>query len=55
MSCPNDPYLVAAHPDAHVELAFCADRTRGLAGCDPWFLMERSTSAVNWPPRNVAK
>jgi len=51
----NDHYLVAAHPDAHVELAFCADRTRGLAGGDPWFLMEHSTSAVNWQPRNVAK
>lgn len=51
----NDHYLVAADPDAHVELAFCADRTRGLAGGRPWFLMEHSTSAVNWQPRNVAK
>lgn len=51
----NDHYLVAARPDAHAELAFCADLTRGLAGGKPWLLMETSTSAVNWQPRNVAK
>ena len=28
---------------------------RGLAGGDPWVLMEHSTSAVNWQPRNLAK
>ncbi len=37
------------------ELAFCADLTRGLAGGGPWFLMEHSTSAVNWQQVNVAK
>ncbi|HST85043.1 MAG TPA: beta-galactosidase [Kineosporiaceae bacterium] len=37
------------------ELAFCADLTRGLAGGGPWFLMEHSTSAVNWQPVNLAK
>jgi len=37
------------------ELAFCADLTRGLAGGAPWFLMEHSTSAVNWQPVNLAK
>jgi len=51
----NDHYLIAEDPDAHVELAFCADRVRGLARGEPWFLMEHSTSAVNWQPRNVAK
>lgn len=51
----NDHYLLAADPDNHRELAFCADVTRGLARGRPWLLMEHSTSAVNWQPRNVAK
>jgi ABC-type glycerol-3-phosphate transport system permease component len=53
----NDHYLdhrlVSAEP--HVELAFAADLTRGIAGGQPWLLMETSTSAVNWQPHNVAK
>jgi len=51
----NDHYLVAADPERHVELAFSADLTRGIAGGDPWILMEHSTSAVNWQPRNQPK
>ena len=51
----NDHYLDAADPDNQVELAFSADLTRGLAGGRPWWLMEHSTSAVNWQRRNVAK
>ncbi|MET7880514.1 beta-galactosidase [Micromonospora profundi] len=51
----NDHYLAAADPQAHVGLAFAADHTRGVAGGEPWLLMEHSTSAVNWQPRNVAK
>lgn len=51
----QDHYVVAADPDPHVELAWSADLTRGTAGGAPWFLMEHSTSAVNWQPRNVAK
>jgi beta-galactosidase len=51
----NDHYLDSADPDNHVELAFSADLTRGLAGGRPWLLMEHSTSAVNWQQRNVAK
>ncbi|PWU46493.1 beta-galactosidase [Micromonospora globispora] len=51
----NDHYLTAADPEAHVRLALAADHTRGVAGGDPWLLMEHSTSAVNWQPRNVAK
>jgi beta-galactosidase len=43
---------VVARP---AELAFSADLTRGLAGGGPWFLMEHSTSAVNWQPVNLAK
>ena len=51
----NDHYLVAADPERHIELAFSADLTRGIAGGDPWILMEHSTSAVNWQPRNQPK
>jgi beta-galactosidase len=51
----QDHYVVAADPDAQVELSWSADLTRGTAGGAPWFLMEHSTSAVNWQERNVAK
>ena len=51
----NDHYLIAAEADSHRELAFSADLTRGTAGGRPWLLMEHSTSAVNWQPRNRAK
>ncbi|MGX1617645.1 beta-galactosidase [Micromonospora chalcea] len=51
----NDHYLTAADPQPHVNLALAADHTRGVAGGAPWLLMEHSTSAVNWQPRNVAK
>ncbi|MET1075242.1 MAG: beta-galactosidase, partial [Umezawaea sp.] len=51
----NDHYTRSASADRHVELAMAADLTRGLAGGRPWLLMEHSTSAVNWQPRNIAK
>lgn len=51
----NDHYLVAADHERHIELAFSADLTRGVAGGKPWLLMEHSTSAVNWQPRNMPK
>jgi beta-galactosidase len=51
----QDHYLMARDPDAHVELSWSADLTRGTARGRPWWLMEHSTSAVNWQPRNVAK
>ena len=51
----NDHYLISAEADGHRELAFSADLTRGTAGGRPWLLMEHSTSAVNWQPRNRAK
>lgn len=51
----NDHYLWAEDPRGWAELAFSADRVRGLAGGHPWMLMEHSTSAVNWQPRNIAK
>ncbi|RYB92647.1 beta-galactosidase [Nocardioides glacieisoli] len=51
----NDHYLISAEEGGHRELAFSADLTRGTAGGRPWLLMEHSTSAVNWQPRNRAK
>ena len=51
----NDHYLIAAEDGGHRELAFSADLTRGTADGRPWLLMEHSTSAVNWQPRNRAK
>ncbi|MFI9010539.1 beta-galactosidase [Actinosynnema sp. NPDC053489] len=51
----NDHYTLAEEPERHVDLAFSADLVRGLAGGRPWLLMEHSTSAVNWQPRNIAK
>ncbi len=51
----NDHYLQASDPDAHIEMAFCADHVRGLAGRQPWMLMESSTSAVSWQPVNAGK
>ena len=51
----NDHYLISAEDGGHRELAFSADLTRGTAGGKPWLLMEHSTSAVNWQPRNRAK
>ncbi|MCE0537225.1 beta-galactosidase [Kineosporia rhizophila] len=51
----NDHYLTAADPRSQVGLALDADLTRSLAGGRPWILMEHSSSAVNWQPRNLAK
>ncbi|MGN9913490.1 beta-galactosidase [Phytohabitans sp. LJ34] len=51
----NDHYLQAERTDNHIELAMAADLTRSLAGGRPWLLMEHSTGAVNWQPRNIAK
>jgi beta-galactosidase len=51
----NDHSVTAADREGHRELAFSADLVRGVSGGRPWLLMEQSTSAVNWQPRNVAK
>ncbi|QQQ77045.1 beta-galactosidase [Saccharothrix sp. 6-C] len=51
----NDHYTRAEDAERHVDLAYSADLVRGLAGGRPWLLMEHSTSAVNWQPRNIAK
>lgn len=41
--------------DAQAELAFSADRARGLAKGRPWLLMETATGATSWRPVNPAK
>ncbi|MEV8438371.1 beta-galactosidase [Actinosynnema sp. NPDC051121] len=51
----NDHYTRGEDAERHVDLAYSADLVRGLAGGRPWLLMEHSTSAVNWQPRNIAK
>ncbi|MBI9113859.1 beta-galactosidase [Sanguibacter suaedae] len=51
----NDHYVWSADPESHVELSFSADLTHGIAGGEPWMLMEHSTSAVNWQHVNLAK
>lgn len=51
----NDHYLIVDDPNPAEHLAMSADLMRSLAGGKAWLLMEHSTSAVNWQPRNVAK
>ncbi len=50
----NDHYVVPG-PQDHDELSFSANLTGNIAGGSPWFLMEHSTSAVNWQPVNTPK
>ncbi|MFJ3669565.1 beta-galactosidase [Streptomyces sp. NPDC090106] len=50
----NDHY-VHPGPQDRDELSFSANLTSGIALGKPWFLMEHSTSAVNWQPVNVPK
>ena len=51
----DDHYLWAADEEGEIGLAIAADLTRSVGGGAPWILMEHSTSAVNWQPRNIAK
>ncbi|MBZ2199534.1 beta-galactosidase [Occultella gossypii] len=51
----TDHYTVSADAEREVELALAADMTRGTAKGKPWILMEHSSGAVNWQPRNRAK
>ncbi|GJF30816.1 beta-galactosidase [Kitasatospora sp. NE20-6] len=51
----NDHYLVAEGERNHINLAMSADITRSVAGGRPWLLLEHSTGAVNWQPRNLVK
>ncbi|WP_448003527.1 beta-galactosidase [Agromyces bauzanensis] len=51
----NDHYLDHRLGEPRTELAFAADLTRGLAGGEPWLLLEHSSGSVNWQPVNLAK
>ncbi|MFJ9245869.1 beta-galactosidase [Streptomyces sp. NPDC101776] len=50
----NDHYVLPGSQDRD-ELSFSANLVSGISAGKPWFLMEHSTSAVNWQPVNVAK
>jgi beta-galactosidase len=50
----NDHYLRLDLTDPAGDLSLSGDLMRSLAG-GPWWLMEHSTSAVNWQPLNRAK
>ncbi|WP_255545882.1 beta-galactosidase [Nesterenkonia sp. E16_7] len=50
----NDHYRQPV-ADSREELSFSAATTSSLAQGRPWFLMEHSTSAVNWQPINPPK
>ena len=50
----NDHYVTPG-PQELDELSFSANLTGHIADRAPWFLMEHSTSAVNWQPINIAK
>ena len=51
----TDHYLAQHDPQNYIDLAQQADLTRGFAAGKQWLLMEHSSSAVNWQPRNYAK
>jgi beta-galactosidase len=51
----TDHYLAQHDPLNHIDLAQQADLTRAFANGKQWLLMEHSSSAVNWQPRNYAK
>jgi beta-galactosidase len=50
----NDHYFLPGKPHLD-ELAYSASLVDGIARKRPWFLMENSTSAVNWRPINYRK
>ncbi|WP_129666510.1 beta-galactosidase [Phytoactinopolyspora endophytica] len=50
----NDHYVIPREQSSD-ELSFSANLTSNIAGGRPWFLMEHSTSAVNWQPVNLPK
>ncbi|MFI2490449.1 beta-galactosidase [Promicromonospora kroppenstedtii] len=52
----NDHYTIVDDPVREQDLAFAADRMRGLTRArEPWLLMEHSTGAPSWQQRNRAK
>lgn len=51
----TDHYLAQHDLLNHIDLAQQADLTRAFADGKQWLLMEHSSSAVNWQPKNYAK
>jgi beta-galactosidase len=51
----NDHYRFPSRELDEDELSFSASLTSAVAGRRPWWLMEHSTSAVNWQPVNPRK
>jgi beta-galactosidase len=52
----TDHYIVPGDPiEPAAQVAYGADRSRSLAGGEPWLLMEHSTGSTSWRPRNFAK
>ncbi|GAA4415717.1 beta-galactosidase [Georgenia halophila] len=51
----NDHYVLSWLDRERDELSFSANLTGNIARRRPWFLMEHSTSAVNWQPVNAPK
>lgn len=51
----NDHYVTELGQRGRDELSFSASLSSGIAAGKPWFLMEHSTSAVNWQAVNVPK
>ena len=51
----NDHYRIQSNADEREDLSFAASYSSGLARGQPWWLMEHSTSAVNWQQVNIAK
>ena len=50
----NDHYFVPG--ESHLDELACSDSlVSGFAGHNPWYLMEHSTSAVQWKPVNTRK
>ena len=51
----DDSYPDPSDPNSYVQLAASRDLMRSLGGGKPWLLMEQTTAAVNWRPRNAVK
>jgi beta-galactosidase len=51
----DDSYPDPGDPRAHIRGAMAHDLSRSLKHGKSWLLMEQSSSAVNWRPRNAAK
>ncbi|RYV51946.1 beta-galactosidase [Pengzhenrongella frigida] len=49
----NDHYVRGADQHQAQDVAFAADRVRGLSPDAPWLLMETAPSAVSWQGRNL--